>query len=49
MEAKEDASQQGESIERRTAVLLGLAIGDCLGSTSEFQIPWYYKEILRLL
>jgi hypothetical protein len=27
--------------QRRLAVALGLAIGDSLGATSEFQIPWF--------
>jgi len=28
---------------RTVSVALGLAVGDSLGATSEFQIPWYIK------
>ncbi len=40
MEIEMNRDDEATLNERRLAVALGLAIGDCLGDTSEFQIPW---------
>jgi hypothetical protein len=41
-QVKDDSSSS--QINKMASVMLGLAVGDSLGATSEFQIPWYQLD-----
>ena len=47
METESNNNNSNPISDHLKSIILGLCIGDALGATSEFQIPWYITIMIK--